>query len=59
MTDSGRRHTPTPPFHRVTLVGSRYAISAEDAKANNKNKKANNDKATANNDNMDNPNSAL
>ena len=46
---------PHPP--RVTLVGDRYAISAEDAKANNKNKnkKAKNNNDKANKDNMDNP----
>ena len=56
-------HTPTP---RVTLVGARYAISAEDAKANNnkakkiKTNKANNRKKD-NKDTtctMDNPQSA-
>ena len=33
-------YPPFPPTPRVTLVGVRYAISAEDAKANNKNKTA-------------------
>ena len=54
FTESGRRQY-YPPFPRVTLVGSRYAISAEDAKANNKNKNkkkpnSNNNKAKDNRD---------
>ena len=44
--------TPPSPSPRVTLVGARYAMSAEDAKANNQNKKANNKKK----DNKDNTN---
>ena len=53
---------PPPPGH---LRGARYAIRAEDATANNKNKKKpttrskNNKDNKANKDNMDNTKSAL
>ena len=43
-----------PPIPRVTLAVARYAISAEDAKANNKNKQKKHNK-----DNKDNTNDAL
>ena len=49
---------PLPPTPRVTFVGTRYAISAEDAKANNnkaKHKKHN----KHNKDNKDNTKDAL
>ena len=56
FTDSGRRHTSPPGY----LSGARYAISAEDAKANNKNKnnkakEDNNIKNNAKQYNRDNP----
>ena len=44
--------TQPPPIPQGYPSGTRYAISAEDAKANNKNKKANNKKK----DNKDNTN---
>ena len=60
FTDSGRRTSDPPHSPRVTLVGARCAISAQDAKANNnkakkiQNNNANN-KKNDNNDNMGNP----